>query len=218
MNGLSIVVADPLFAAFLAASLVLAATPGPGVLYVVARTASQGRAAGMASVAGVALGNLCNALRASLGLAALLAASSLAFDLIRFAGAAYLVWLGVQALRRPAAALPTAAFAAPRPGRIFRDGFWVALLNPKTALFFAAFLPQFMHPALPAAAQGVLLGTVFVAVALLTDSAYVLLAGAAASRLGGRAGVQAFGRWASAATFIALAVFATVSTGPRGGR
>ena len=132
--------------AFVLASLVLAVTPGPGVLYIVTRTLAQGRAAGLASVAGVALGNLGNALAASLGLAALFALSSLAFAVVKWAGAAYLVWLGVRALRQPPAAAAAAApaFEPPRLARIVRDGFVVALLNPKTALFFAAFLPQFL--------------------------------------------------------------------------
>ena len=89
----------PLLATFALASLVLAATPGPGVVYIVTRTMSQGRRAGLASLAGVALGNLGNALAAALGLAALLAVSTLAFDLLRYAGAAYLCWLGIKALR-----------------------------------------------------------------------------------------------------------------------
>ena len=91
--------AAPTLPAFAAASLVLAVTPGPAVLYVVTRTLAQGRAAGSASVAGVALGNLGNAIGASIGLAALFAVSSLAFSAVKVAGAAYLVWLGVQALR-----------------------------------------------------------------------------------------------------------------------
>lgn len=95
-------VAGPLFAAFLLASLVLAATPGPGVVYIIARTLAQGRTAGLSSVAGVAMGNLCNALGASLGLAALFALSSAAFTVVKFAGAAYLVYLGVKSLRGPA--------------------------------------------------------------------------------------------------------------------
>ena len=120
----------PLLAAFGVASLVLAATPGPGVLYIVTRTLAQGRRAGLASVAGVAAGNLGNALGASLGLAALLAVSSLAFTIVKFAGAAYLVWLGIQALREARVDAPTAPFEAPQHGRIARAGFVVALLNP----------------------------------------------------------------------------------------
>lgn len=202
--------------AFALASLVLAATPGPGVLYVVARTLAQGRRAGLASVAGVACGNLGNAVGASLGLAALFALSSLAFAAVKYAGAAYLVWLGVQALRRPRAAADNAQpdapqFAAPDPRRIFRDGFLVALLNPKTAIFFAAFLPQFLGQA-ASAGQGVLLGALFVAIAACTDGLYVLAAALFAQRFAGAMGRAAgAGRYASATTFIGLGVWTAVA-------
>jgi threonine/homoserine/homoserine lactone efflux protein len=202
--------------AFGLASLVLAATPGPGVLYIITRTLAQGRHAGFASVAGVALGNFGNALAASLGLAALLALSALAFDIVRWAGAAYLVWLGVQALRASssgAAAGPTTA--APR--RLVREGFVVALLNPKTALFFAAFLPQFIDAAGSAAAQSIGFGAAFVAIAACTDSAYVLTAGLVAPALARRAGARAWGRWASAAIYVGLGAWAALG-GARGDR
>src|SRR6202795_3646644 len=137
----------PLLSAFLVASLILAVTPGPAVFYIVTRSVAQGRRCGLASVAGVALGNLGNAIGASLGLAALFALSSVAFTVVKYAGALYLLYLGIQVLRGGA------ANGAPPPGehaplrRVFGDGFVVALLNPKTTLFFAAFLPQFMHAA-----------------------------------------------------------------------
>lgn len=202
----------PLLAAFAVASLVLAATPGPGVLYIVTRTLSQGRRAGLASVAGVALGNLGNALAASLGLAALLALSTLAFELVRFAGAAYLLWLGIKALRGAPAPAGDGARETPALHRILRDGFFVALLNPKTALFFAAFLPQFIDPAAPAVAQSVLFGVAFVAIAACTDSAYVIAAGVAAPALGTLKRAGAIGRYLTAAVYIGLAVF-TVASG-----
>jgi threonine/homoserine/homoserine lactone efflux protein len=203
-----------LLATFLLASLVLAATPGPGVVYIVARTLAQGRRAGLASVLGVALGNLGNAVGASAGLAALFALSSLAFTLVKFAGAAYLVWLGIRALRPAAAPAPQLAAQAPPPGRIFRDGLLVALLNPKTAIFFAAFLPQFMLPGIPALVQSVAFGAAFVLIAACTDCAYVLAAGLAAPRLGRLRGGAAFGRWASAAVFIGLGIY-TAASGSR---
>jgi threonine/homoserine/homoserine lactone efflux protein len=212
-------VSAPALAAFGAASLVLAATPGPGVLYIVTRTLAQGRRAGLASVAGVALGNLGNALAASLGLAALLAVSSLAFSAVKFAGAAYLVHLGIKALRTPAPAPDGAASigAAPPPARIFRDGFVVALLNPKTALFFAAFLPQFIDPAGSAVLQSALFGAAFVAIAACTDTAYVLAAGVAAPALGSMQGARAVGRYATAAVYMGLAIF-TAAAGSRGAK
>ena len=203
--------------AFVFASLVLAVTPGPGVLYIVTRTLAQGRAAGLASVAGVALGNLGNALAASLGLAALFALSSLAFAVVKWAGAAYLVWLGVRALWQPTTSVAAAApaFEPPRLARITRDGFVVALLNPKTALFFAAFLPQFLPDASAASvSRTALLGALFVAMAALTDSGYVLLAGAAARALGGRVArrTKALGRYAAAATYIGLGLYTATTT------
>jgi len=210
-------VSAPMLAAFLAASFVLAVTPGPGVVYIVARTLAQGRGAGLASVGGVAAGNLCNAVGAALGLAALFAVSSLAFTVVKFAGAGYLIWLGAKALRRPPPAPPGEAFAAPRKGRIARDGFLVALLNPKTALFFAAFLPQFMDASRPAALQGALLGVVFVAIAAITDSAWVLAAHVASARLGRTRRFETLGRWAQAATYFGLGLF-TAATGSRTGR
>ena len=197
-------------AAFALASLVLAATPGPGVLYIVARTLAQGRRAGLASVAGVALGNLGNALAASLGLAALLAVSTLAFSVVKFAGAAYLIYLGIKALRAPPLRAGEVDATAPRAGRILREGFVVALLNPKTALFFAAFLPQFIAPGHSAALQSALFGAAFVAIAACTDTAYVLAAGAAAPALGRVRG----GRYATAAVYIGLGVF-TAASGSR---
>ena len=211
-------VSAPMLAAFLAASFVLAVTPGPGVVYIVARTLAQGRGAGLASVGGVAAGNLCNAVGAALGLAALFAVSSLAFTVVKFAGAGYLVYLGVKALRRePSPDRSDTAFEAPRKRRIARDGFLVALLNPKTALFFAAFLPQFMDGASPAALQGALLGVVFVAVAAVTDSTWVLAAHLASARLGRTRRFETLGRWAQAATYFGLGLF-TAATGSRTGR
>ncbi len=202
-----------LLTAFLAASLVLAVTPGPGVLYIVARSLAQGRGAGLASAAGVALGNLGNALGAALGLAALFALSSLAFTVVKYAGAAYLVYLGIRLLRAPAAA-GTAAMAPARLGRIFRDGFVVALLNPKTTLFFAAFLPQFMSPAASPLVQSLALGAIFVALAALTDSVYALAANALSPALS-RHGAGRLGRYATAGAFIGLGIF-TAATGSNG--
>jgi len=201
----------PLLATFGLASLVLAATPGPGVLYIVTRTLAQGRAAGLASVAGVALGNLGNAIGAALGLAALFAVAPLAFTVVKFAGAAYLVWLGAKALRAPSAGTDAGATAAARPPRIFRDAVVVALLNPKTALFFVAFLPQFIAPGHSALAQSVLLGVSFVAIAAVTDTLYVLAASIAAPTLGRLRGAGRVGRWATAATFIGLGLWAAAS-------
>jgi len=196
----------PLLSAFVLASLVLAIIPGPAVLYIVARSLVQGRRSGLISVVGVALGNLGNAIGASLGLAALFAVSSVAFTVVKYAGAAYLVYLGVQALR---ATVPETRAEAPptvRLQRIFRDGFLVALLNPKTAVFFAAFLPQFMNPALPAIPQGVALGALFVGIAGITDTAYALAASTVVPVLTRTGRLRAAGRYLTGGTFIGLGV------------
>jgi len=191
--------------AFLIATLVLALTPGPAVVFIVTRTLAQGRTAGLASLAGVALGNLANAVGASIGLAALFAASSLAFTVVRWAGAAYLVWLGIQALRQPTQ--PANGTPPPKaaPRQLFRDGFFVALLNPKTTLFFAAFIPQFLHPEGSQAVQALTLSILFVVIAAMTDGLYTLLAGSLAPLLRGAAGS---GRWVSALVYFALGLYA----------
>ena len=121
---------------------------------------------------------------------------------------------GVKALRRPAVNVEAPEFQAPQFGRIFRDGFLVALLNPKTAIFFAAFLPQFINPAASAAGQSVVLGAVFVLVAASTDTIYVLTANALATVIGGKRSDYAWGRYATAATFIGLGIF-TAASGSR---
>jgi threonine/homoserine/homoserine lactone efflux protein len=200
-----------LWVPFLAASTVLAVTPGPGVLYIVTRTLAQGRRAGLASVAGVALGNLGNAWGASLGLALLFAVSSLAFTVVKLAGGAYLIYLGVQALRAGSPAAPGPERPALRPTRLFVEGLWVALLNPKTAMFFAAFLPQFMDPGRSTLVQSLQLGAVFVAVAAATDSAYVLLASAASPLATRWQWGARLGRRASAGVFVGLGLYAMVS-------
>lgn len=201
----------PLLIPFLLASLVLAATPGPGVLYIVARTLAHGRRAGLASVLGVMLGNLGNALAAALGLAALLAVSATAFSVLKWAGAAYLVYLGVQALRAPPVVSATEAPARPAWRRVLRDGFWVALLNPKTTLFFAAFLPQFINPIGSALAQSAALGVAFVLIAACTDTAYVLLAQWVAPALGRVPRGAAIGRLAQAAVYFGLGALAATA-------
>ncbi|TAG80693.1 MAG: LysE family translocator [Betaproteobacteria bacterium] len=200
--------------AFLIASFVLAVTPGPGVLYILARSLSQGRASGLMSVAGVALGNFGNSVAASFGLAALFAVSSLAFTAIKYAGAAYLIYLGVQALRSRSASSDQRVPEVERlnRGRIFRDGFIVALLNPKTTIFFAAFLPQFIDPKASVAAQSVMLGAIFVAIAALTDSLYAHAASRIAPLFARAKNASAVGRYFSGFTYIAMGVLAAFSS------
>lgn len=201
----------PLLSAFLIASFVLAVTPGPGIFYIVTRSLLQGRRFGLASVAGVALGNLGNTCGAAMGLAALFAVSALAFTIVKYTGALYLIYLGIQALRTSAHEPGKTTPGPQRLWRIFHDGFIVALLNPKTAVFFAAFLPQFMSAAQPLLPQSMLLGSIFVAIATVTDTAYALAAGAAAPTLKRARGIRAFGRFLAAGAFIGLGLYTAVS-------
>jgi threonine/homoserine/homoserine lactone efflux protein len=208
----------PLLLAFVGASLVLALTPGPAVVYIIARTLAQGRSCGLASVLGVALGNMANAVGAALGLAALFALSSTAFTVVKWAGAAYLVYLGIRMWRTPPAldaATPQAqAPARSSARRVFRDGFVVALLNPKTSLFFAAFLPQFMDAQASPLMQTLALGGVFVTIAGCTDLIYVLAASLIAPRLS-RAGRHAlWGNRIAGTSFIGLGVLTAMGTRP----
>ena len=202
----------PLFGGFVLASFLLAITPGPAVLYIVTRSAVQGRRSGLASVAGVALGNLGNAVAAAVGLAAVFAVSSLAFTIVKFAGAIYLVWLGIQALRAPPVADPAIAPRPASPARVFRDGFLVALLNPKTTIFFAAFLPQFMSSAAPTIGQTLALALTFIVVAGTTDLMYALAAGSVGPSLRKTSGLAALGRWFAATVYFGLAAFTALSS------
>jgi threonine/homoserine/homoserine lactone efflux protein len=210
--GMTHYATSPALTVFLLASLILAVTPGPAVLYLVTRTLRQGRRAGLASIGGVALGNLGNAAMASLGLAVLLAVSAAAFTLVKLAGAGYLVYLGIQELRRARRGQTGAARSdPPSRSRAFRDGFLVALLNPKTALFFAAFLPQFIDPAGSPLRQSLAFGAAFVAIAACTDSLYVLAASRLGSRLGSLGARPGAGHYLSAVSYIALGVFVACS-------
>jgi threonine/homoserine/homoserine lactone efflux protein len=206
---------SPTFVAFFVASLILAITPGPGVVYIVTQTLSQGRKAGLASVGGIALGNLGNACAASVGLAAVFAASSAAFVVIKLAGAGYLIFLGIRALRTRSTMATAAHTNRASPVKLFRDGFLVALFNPKTALFFAALLPQFINPYAPALGQSLVFGCVFVSIAMCTDTIYVLMASVLISKIRPRAGSPPYGRYLCAATFIGLGLYAALAS-PRG--
>jgi threonine/homoserine/homoserine lactone efflux protein len=132
------------FALFLAAAVVLAATPGPGILYVLARSLAGGRLAGIYSSFGTFVGGLCHVVAAAMGISAILAASAVAFHTVKYAGAAYLVWLGIRMIRTRNAEM-TVQMEAPSRGA-FRQGILTEALNPKTALFFLSFIPQFIAP------------------------------------------------------------------------
>ena len=156
------------------AAAVLALTPGPGMAYVVARTVAGGRQEGLASCLGTGLGGMLHVLAAALGLSVLLAQSALAFSIIKYVGAAYLVYLGVRMLMQKTPAGDAAQISAQGARRAFAEGILVEALNVKTALFFLAFLPQFTTPAEPLLQQLVLLGSICVALNTLVDVMAVL--------------------------------------------
>jgi threonine/homoserine/homoserine lactone efflux protein len=163
--------------AFFAAAFLLAITPGPGIAYVVARTVAGGRAEGLASCFGTGVGGMVHVLAAALGLSLLIAESAAAFAVVKYAGAAYLVYLGLRLLlRRTPDLIAPATLDAQGVRRAFFEGILVETLNVKTALFFLAFLPQFVAPAEPLVPQLVLLGSVCVAMNTLADVVAVFAA------------------------------------------
>jgi threonine/homoserine/homoserine lactone efflux protein len=192
---------------FAAASVALLLIPGPAVLYIVTQSAEQGRSAGLASVAGIHIGTLVHILAAAIGLSALILASAVAFSVV-IAGAAYLVYLGVRKLLERDSASEGEPPRAPLR-RVFARGAVVNVLNPKTALFFLAFLPQFVDTDRGAVwSQVVVLGLVFVALGLISDSVYALVGDAVGSVLRRQAAVM---RRVSGTIYIglgAVAVFA----------
>lgn len=190
---------------FLTAATVLIVTPGPAVLYVVTRSIAQGRPAGIVSVLGVGVGNLGHAIAAALGLSAVLASSALAFSVLKYVGAAYLIWLGVRKFRAPAADVQEASFRPERLAAVFRQGLLVGVLNPKTALFFLAFLPQFASPergSVPA--QLFVLGAIVAAMGMVTDSCYALLSGTFAAWLKRRRSFLRHERYVSGTVYCGL--------------
>lgn len=168
-----------LFLAFCAAAVILILMPGPVVTLVVANSLSHGTRTGLATVAGTSVGNALLIAAVAVGLVTVLSWLSEVFAAVRWAGAAYLIWLGVKAWRAPGAELQEAVTpAAPRPAlAVFLQGFLIAITNPKTILFYIAFLPQFVDRHLPAGPQLLIMGCTMVAIAVIFDSTYALLAG-----------------------------------------
>jgi threonine/homoserine/homoserine lactone efflux protein len=171
-------------AIFCAATLGLLLVPGPAVLYIVTRSVSQGRAAGLISVLGVHAGSLVHVAAAALGISALLAASATAFTVVKYVGVAYLVWLGLRKLIQREGAEEAIELRVQSKRRLFWEGFVVNVLNPKTAIFFLAFLPQFTNPAAgPVGPQILVLGLLWMALGMSTDGTYAMLASALAGRV-----------------------------------
>ena len=168
----------PDIALFLAASALLTVAPGPDIVYVLTRAIAQGSRAGVAAALGFATGCIFHTLLAAVGIAALIRSSGLAFDLVRYAGAAYLVWIGIQALRHRSSFSMADATDTRTLGVIFRQSVAGNMLNPKVTLFFLAFLPQFVDaPAGHVAAQMALLGAIFMAQTVVIFGAVALFSG-----------------------------------------
>ncbi len=196
---------------FLIAALILLLTPGPAVLYIIARSLDQGRLAGFVSVLSIETGNFVHVLAATLGLSVLLASSPLAFDIVKYLGAAYLIYLGIRRLLTRESAVQAEAAQSRNLWKIYRQGVTVAVLNPKTALFFVAFLPQFVDASKGAVPLQLLtLGCLFVLMAICTDSAYSLLASSAGKWLSGMPAFPRFERYVAGGIYIGLGILAVI--------
>lgn len=202
-----------LLAPFLVAALALNLTPGADMTYVLARSVSQGRAAGMLSSLGIATGSLVHTVAAAIGLSAIVLHSQTAFLAIKYVGAAYLLYIAWRALRDSGVAAGATNGRPPAPlGRVFAEGVLINVMNPKVALFILAFLPQFVDPAKGhVAAQIILLGTLFNIGGTVVNCAVAWAGSAAGRRLKASARFDRFLRWISATVFAALAVRLAVS-------
>jgi threonine/homoserine/homoserine lactone efflux protein len=198
---------------FSVAAILLLLTPGPAVLFIVARSIDQGRIAGLASVFGISTATLVHVLAAALGLSALLASSALAFGVVKFAGAGYLIYVGARRiLNRTDAPAEQATLPRRSLGKLYRDGFVVNLLNPKTALFFLAFLPQFVDPSRGAvASQIAFLGLLFTLMGLTSDGLYALVAGTAGRWVKRNGHHLRWERYVTGGVFIGLGVTAALA-------
>jgi threonine/homoserine/homoserine lactone efflux protein len=204
------------YALFVAAALVLLLVPGPAVIYVVVRSVEGGRLTGLVSVLGVELGTLLHVVFAAAGLSAIVVSSAAAFSVVKWLGAAYLIWLGLKSiLGRDGGDEETPSGGEANRFRVFSQSVLVQVLNPKVALFFLAFLPQFVDPSRGAAwIQVVVLGATLAILGLFTDGLYALLGGTAGEwvrkqRVG--AGLRRAGRYVTGGVYIALGAVAAVS-------
>jgi len=205
------------YALFLAAALALLLVPGPAVLYVVARSVEGGRLTGLVSVLGVELGTLLHAVFAAAGLSAIVASSAAAFSIVKWLGAAYLVWLGLRHILGGDEGEEEGPRSRGGEGRlsVFSQSMLVQVLNPKVALFFLAFLPQFVDPSRGAAwTQIAILGATLAILGLFTDGLYALLGGTAGDWIRKKsvgAGLRRAGRYVTGGVYIALGAVAAVS-------
>jgi threonine/homoserine/homoserine lactone efflux protein len=197
---------------FVGAALLLLVVPGPSVLYVVTQSVSHGRRAGVVSVAGITTGTLVHIVAATVGLSALLASSAVAFDVVKYLGAAYLIVVGIRRLAGWEPEQEPTSRAPRNLGRLYRQGIVVNTLNPKTALFFLAFLPQFVEPDRGAAwVQILLLGLLFAALGFCSDAAWAFVSGTLGDRLRRSRRFPAAQRYVSGSVFVGLGAVAALS-------
>lgn len=200
------------FSLFVVASLTLLLTPGPAVMYVVTRSVDQGRKAGLISVLGIQTGTFVHVVGAALGISALLLSSALVFDLVKYLGAAYLIYLGVRKLVTPVKREEIVVTQEKNLRATYLQGVVVAVLNPKTALFFLAFLPQFVDASQgQTTLQTLILGMTFLLMALVTDGTYALLSGTAGNWLKASVWYLRFQRYLAGGVYVGLGVLAAFS-------
>jgi threonine/homoserine/homoserine lactone efflux protein len=198
---------------FVTAASILVFMPGPNTLYIIARSVSQGRTAGIVSSLGVQVGTLVHVAAAAVGISALLLSSSLAFNVVKYAGAAYLIYLGIKTLLTREKVAEAETTEEKSLSRTFYQGIWVNVLNPKTALFFTAFLPQFIDVERGSVAtQILLLGLIMIALGTLSDMVYALSAGSLGNLLRGNLKFLRAQRYFAGSVYIGLGA-ATALTG-----
>lgn len=198
-------------ALFSLAAIALAIVPGPAVAYIVTQSVDKGRRAGIVSALGIASGGLVHVAAATVGLSALIASSAAAFTVVKLVGAAYLIAVGVRRILTRDEPEATVEVQETRLRRLYGQGVVVNVLNPKTALFFLAFLPQFVDRDRSVVPQVAILGLLFAAIALLSDLAYAVLADALAGRMRRSARAAWVRRFATGGIFIALGVTAAAA-------
>jgi threonine/homoserine/homoserine lactone efflux protein len=200
---------------FALAALALLVVPGPSVLYIVTQSVRDGRRAGLVSMLGIQTGALVHVTAAALGLSALLVSSATAFDAVKFAGAAYLVYLGVRRLLGRDELVPADPRGQVELRRLYRQGIVVNVLNPKTGLFFLALLPQFVDPARgPVVVQVLVLGLLFIVLALVSDGLWAVFAGTFGERLRSSRAFARAQRYVSGSVFLGLGLVAALSAAP----
>ena len=200
---------------FAVASILLAITPGPDMIYIATRSIAQGRSAGVVSALGVHTGILIHTLAATLGLSALIAASAIAFSTVKYAGAAYLIYLGIQTFSSKSERLEVRSITKSKLSEVFYQGLYVNLLNPKVILFFLAFLPQFVDPSRGnVKLQLMSLGILLVVVTIPIDIGVGLAGGQLGIWLRARQGIQQATKWITGTIYIILGL-TTAMTSPR---